>query len=80
MAYQQRRYRGPLEALAQDIATNRVRAVIRTEIWLLLVQIGLVAGPPPDRQKTPALPRTGELTHLRLVTDRDRGSGSELKD
>jgi hypothetical protein len=29
MAYQKRRYQGPMELVAQDIATNRVRAVIR---------------------------------------------------
>ena len=46
-AYLKRRRVGPMELLAQDLATARVRAVIRDEIWKILMQAGLVDGDPP---------------------------------
>ena len=42
VAYLKRRHRGPMELLAQDIATMRVRAVIRKEVMYCLEQLGLV--------------------------------------
>ena len=53
-AYLKRRRVGPMELLAQDLATARVRAVIRDEIWKILTQAGLVGGdlpPPPTKPR-----------------------------
>jgi len=47
-----------MELLAQDIATVRVRAVIREEVWKMLTQAGLVGGglpPSPTKPRRPQL-------------------------
>jgi hypothetical protein len=59
-AYERRKWSRPhaVEALAKDIATVRVRAVIRQEIWAALRELGLVdaAEPPPQSpSRRPAL-------------------------
>src|ERR1700752_4239898 len=55
LAYQKRRYTGPMELLAQDIATMPVREVIRREVWDILVQLGIAPKnvPPPPKPKGP---------------------------
>src|SRR5262245_12592041 len=65
LAYQKRRHSEPMVMLAQDIATTKVRDVIRAEIWEILRQVGLVAAglPPPPEKKRP--------THLRLIKKGD---------
>jgi hypothetical protein len=65
-AYLKRRHRGPMELLAQDIATVRVRAVIRQEVMYCLTQLGLVSPgtPPPSKPKAKA-------TALRIVGEGD---------
>ena len=66
-AYLKRRYRGPMELLAQDIATVRVSAVIRQEVMHCLALLGLVSpGTPP-----PSKPRA-KTTALRIVGDGDQ--------
>ena len=62
-AYVSRKYRGPMELLAQDIAVMRVRGILRREVWAILKEAGLVSQsepPPPPRPQGPA-------QHLRLV-------------
>jgi hypothetical protein len=58
-AYLKRRHRGPMELVSQDIATVRVRAIIREEVMYCLAQLGLVSPrtppPPKPRAKAPAL-------------------------
>jgi hypothetical protein len=56
-----------MQLLAQDIATAKVRDVIRSEIWDILVKLGLAGGPPPKPDKP-----TRDLSHLRLVRDDDQ--------
>ena len=65
-AYLKRRRVGPMELLAQDIATVKVRAVIRDEIWKILTQAGLVGGnlPPP-----PPKPRRAQLRVIDTASD-----------
>jgi hypothetical protein len=71
LAYQKRRHSGPMVMLAQDIATAKVRDVIRAEIWEILRQVGLVeAGASPPREKKRSQP-----TPLRLIEKGD-DSGS----
>jgi hypothetical protein len=66
-AYLNRRLSGPMVLLAQDIATVKVRDLIRREVWDILLKTNLVHGspPPPDRptRKRPA---------LRIVHDSDQ--------
>jgi hypothetical protein len=59
-AYEKEKHRRPhpVEALAKDIATMRVRTIIRAEIWAALRELGLVdaAKPPPGPpSRRPAL-------------------------
>jgi hypothetical protein len=59
-AYERRKWSRPhaVEALAKDIATARVRTVIRQEIWAALRELGLVdAAEPPSQSpsRRPAL-------------------------
>jgi hypothetical protein len=56
-AYLERRLT-PMAMLAEDIATARVRALIRTELWSLLRELGLVPGsqPPPPPEPKPRKP------------------------
>jgi hypothetical protein len=60
--YEKRRYLGPMELLAQDIATARVRDLIRAEVRSLLSQIGVEI--PPRPQSSAAEKRR---SHLQLV-------------
>jgi hypothetical protein len=64
LAYERRRHTGPMVALAQDIATAKVRDVIREEVLSLLSQIGLMPpkSPPPPRTRA-----TREKPKLRIV-------------
>ncbi len=64
LAYKKRQFAGPLVLLSQDIATMKVRDIIRREVWDLLVRAGVVSGspPPPDTPKS-------EKPHLRIVSD-----------
>jgi hypothetical protein len=64
LAYQQRRHSGPMLLLAQDIATYKVRSVIRQEYWRLPCEAGLVGGDPPRPKPAPHDKKPG---HLRLV-------------
>ena len=62
-AYLRRKYRGPMELLAQDIATMKVRGILRQEIWAVLKEVGLVTQPEPP----PPRPKRDQTRHLRLV-------------
>jgi hypothetical protein len=55
-AYLGRRNSTPMTRLAEDIATVKVRALVRAEVWSVLREAGLVAGPPPSPPK-PRKPR-----------------------
>ena len=64
-AYLKRRHCGPMELLAQDIATVRVRAVIREELMYCLARLGFVSpGTPPP--SPPSKPKA-KATTLRVV-------------
>jgi hypothetical protein len=66
LAYEQRKWQtpAPVELLARDLATARVRDFLRAEIWSLLQAAGLIA----PNQAPPPLPRTRrQSTHLRVV-------------
>jgi hypothetical protein len=65
LAYERRRYSGPMVALAQDLAHVRVRDVIRKELWLLLQQLNLVPREPKSPPPRPRIKPTAN--HLRLV-------------
>jgi hypothetical protein len=52
--------------LSQDIATMKVREIIRREIWDILTRAGLVSGSPP----LPDKPKR-EKPRLRIVPDSD---------
>jgi hypothetical protein len=65
-AYLMRKYRGPMESLAQDLATMRVRGILRQEIWAVLKECGLVSEPEPPPRPGPKRDQTG---HLRLVEE-----------
>ena len=63
-AYEQRKWARPaaVEMVARDLATAKVREVVRSEAWHLLRQMGLVvAAEPPPTPKKPRKPT------LRLV-------------
>ena len=66
-AYERRKWQrpGPVELLAQDIATVKVRDFIRAEIWSLLQAAGLVS----PSQTPPLMPPRARQrsTHLRLI-------------
>ncbi len=64
-AYEKRKWRRPteLELLARDIDSVRVRNAIRTEVWSVLKQAGLVDDPTPP----PAPKRIQRGPNLRLV-------------
>jgi hypothetical protein len=71
LAYQRRRYSGPMMMLAQDIATTKVRDVIRAEICDILQRYGLIPkAPPPPREKKRPPP-----THLGLVERGEKEPG-----
>jgi hypothetical protein len=63
-AYLARKYRGPMELLAQDLTTLKVRNILRREIWAVLREAGLVAQPEPP---PPARPKRDRSHRLRLV-------------
>jgi len=64
LAYQERRYSGPMAMTARQIAATTVRGVIRAEIGEVLRQLGLVdTGPPPKKKRS--------RTHLRLIKKGD---------
>jgi hypothetical protein len=69
-AYERRKWKRPhaVEALADDIATARVRDVIRHEIWMALRELGLIDEPEPPPQS----PRPRPM--LRLVKRSDDAS------
>jgi hypothetical protein len=52
-----------MELLAQDIATMKVRGILRQEIWAVLKEVGLVTQPEPP----PPRPKRDQTRHLRLV-------------
>jgi hypothetical protein len=64
-AYEERKWRRPteIELLARDIASVRVRDRIRTEVWSILKQAGLVVDPTPP----PAPKQMRRGPNLRLV-------------
>src|SRR5215468_4430633 len=67
LAYEQRRWGRPtpVELLARDLATIRVRDFIRAEIWSVLQATGLVR---PNQPPLPQpRPRRRPTTHLRVV-------------
>jgi hypothetical protein len=72
LAYERRRYLGMREMLAQDIASAKIRDVIRAELWAVLRQIGLVPEkmPPPPRLK----PEPKHRPNLKLVETSDETS------
>ena len=69
LAYEQRKWQrpAPVESLARDLATVKVRDFIRAEIWSQLQAAGLIAPnqPPPLPPKARQKP-----THLRVVEPR----------
>jgi hypothetical protein len=67
-AYESRRHRGPMRLLAEDIATASVRGLIRSEIWNVLAEMGLVKRTPPALAK-----QTATKTPLRLVKNDEPG-------
>ena len=66
-AYLNRRLSGPMQLLAQDIATAKVRAIIRSEIWDVLVKENVVSRSTPKPDKP-----TRSRAHLRVVRDDDQ--------
>jgi hypothetical protein len=52
-AYLKRKYRGPMELLAQDLTTMRARGILRQEIWAILREEGLVSKPEPPPPPKP---------------------------
>jgi hypothetical protein len=66
LSYQQRKWQKPtaLALLADDIATVKVRAFIRAEIWSALQAAGLVA---PNQPPPSLYPKRQPRRHLRLV-------------
>ena len=54
--------------LAQDIATAKVRDLIRREVWDTLVWLGFATPPPPDK------PGRKKSSHLRTVGGSDQSS------
>jgi hypothetical protein len=65
-AYKKRQLSSPMVLLSQDIATMKVREIIRREIWDILTRAGLVSGSPP----LPDKPKR-EKPRLRIVPDSD---------
>jgi hypothetical protein len=63
-AYLTRRYQGPMELLAKDIATWQVRVAIRQEVMSLLAQLGFVTSESPPL--LPSKPRA--KPKLRLIS------------
>jgi hypothetical protein len=66
-AYEQRKWKRPhaVEALAQDVATMKVRAYVRAEIWAVLQELGLA----PKQALPPPLPTKKRKPALRIVTN-----------
>jgi hypothetical protein len=58
--YLERRHAGPMVVLAQDIATAKIRDVIRTEVWRALSEWGFNVPPPPEKKRK---------HNLRIVSD-----------
>ncbi len=68
-AYMKRRLTGPMVLLSQDIATAKVRDIIRDEVRIFLVLAGLLPRsppplPPPDKTKR-------KKPQLRIVRESD---------
>ena len=62
-AYERRRHGGVRMMLAQDIATAKIREVLRKEVVLVLTQLGLITNPPP----APPSPPRPKPRHLQMV-------------
>jgi hypothetical protein len=60
-SHQRRKYSGMMLALAQDIATTKVRDVIREEILSMLMRAGIIKTPPPPPE------RKKRASHLRVI-------------
>jgi hypothetical protein len=56
---------GPAALLAEDIATMKLRGLIRAEVWSLLCTAGLVSGPIPPPEPKPRGPK--KPNHLHVV-------------
>jgi hypothetical protein len=70
-AYLKRRIT-PMGLLAEDIATAKVRAIIRTEIWKALDELGFRPPPiPPPRL------RRAKPTQLQIVGEAPRDKAGE---
>jgi hypothetical protein len=63
-AYEKRKWSrpAPIEALSNDLATTKVRDLIREEVRSILQEFGLIPNPPP-----PSTPKAPRQSPLRLV-------------
>jgi hypothetical protein len=66
-AYFNRRLSGPMVLLAQDIASVRVRDIIRHEVWDILLKANGVRGSPPPPERP-----TRKRPELRIVRGDDQ--------
>ena len=72
-AYERRKHSGLMVALAQDLATAKVRDAIRAEVVAVLSQAGIIKAVPPLLRPSPPKKRP---SHLRLVDDDGPGRSS----